>query len=167
MTDEKRTPEEEHEDVGLYQKLAARAAEILEDGRKTLDEALKKAGDEIAAGGEYTREQAERIGGFLRRDLSAVGKKAQQARDAVLEAVEPRRVVAGVQSGLARLLTSAADLLHELAEKSEQGLEFKTGEVTSPGTLTCKECGKEVHLKSTTRIPPCPQCHKTHFRKSY
>ncbi|MDX9709141.1 MAG: hypothetical protein RBT64_06270 [Trichloromonas sp.] len=167
MTDEKRTPEEEHEDVGLYQKMAARAAEILEEGRKSLDEALKKAGEEIAAGGEYTREQAERIGKFLRRDLSAVGKKAQQARDAVLEAVEPSRVVAGVQSGLARLLTSAADLLNELAEKSEQGLEFKTGEVTSPGTLTCKECGKEMYLKSTARIPPCPHCHKTQFRKSY
>ncbi|MDY0270280.1 zinc ribbon-containing protein [Trichloromonas sp.] len=167
MTDEKRTPEEEHEDVGLYQKLAARTAELVDEGRKTLDEALKKAGEEIAAGGEYTREQAERIGEFLRRDLSAVGKKAQQARDAVLEAVEPSRVAAGVQSGLARLLASAADRLNELAEKSEQSLEYKTGEVTSPGTLTCKECGQEMHLKSTTRIPPCPHCHKTLFRKSY
>ena len=166
MSEENQKPEN-HEDVSLYQKLADRAAEILGEGRKTLDEALKKAGDEITAGGEYTREQAEKIGAYLRRDLSEVGKKAQQARDAVLNAVEPHRMVAGMQSGLAKLLTTAADLLTDLAGKSEQILVFKTGEVTSPGTLTCKGCGKEIHFKSTVRIPPCPQCHQTIFRKSY
>lgn len=166
MSDEKQKPEE-HEDVGLYQKLADRTAEILAEGKKTLDGALKKASDEITSGGEYSREQAEKISAYLRRDLSEVGKKALQARDAVLAAVEPHRVVAGMQSGLAKLLSTAADVLSELAGKSEQGLEFKTGEVTSPGTLTCKDCGKEMHFKETVRIPPCPQCHKTVFRKSY
>ena len=166
MSNEKQNPEN-HEDVGLYQKLADRAAEILAEGRKTLDEALKKAGEELSAGGEYTREKAEKIASYLRRDLTEVGKKAQDARTAVLEAVEPHRVVSGVQSGLAKLLTTAADLLMELAGKSEQVLEFKTGEVTSPGTLTCKDCGKEMHFKATVRIPPCPHCHKTIFRKSY
>jgi len=166
MSDEKQKPEEQ-EDVGLYQKLADRTAEILKEGKKTLDEALKKAKDEIAAGGEYSKEKAEKVASYLRRDLAEVGKKALQARDAVLEAVEPRRVVAGMQSGLAKLLGTAADLLSELAGKSEQVLEFKTGEVTSPGTLTCKDCGKEMHIKTTGKIPPCPQCHKTVFRKSY
>jgi polyhydroxyalkanoate synthesis regulator phasin len=166
MSDEKQKPEEP-EDVSLYQKLADRTAEILAGGRKTLDEALKKASEELTAGGEYSREQAERISSNLRRDLTEVGKKAKQARDAVLEAVEPHRVVAGVQSGLSKLLATAADLLSGLAGKSEGVLEFKTGEITSPGTLTCKSCGKEMHLKATGQIPPCSQCHETVFRKSY
>ena len=166
MTEDKQNSEE-HEDVSLYQKMADRAAEILQEGRKTLDEALKKAGDEITSGGDYTREQAEKISKYLRRDLTEVGKKAQQARDAVIDAVEPHRVVAGVQNGLSRLLRTAADALTEIAGKSEQVLEFKTGEVTSPGTLTCKGCGKEMHFKSTVRIPPCSACHKAVFRKSY
>lgn len=166
MSDEKQKPEE-HGDVDFYQKLADRTAEILAEGKKSLDGALKKASDELSAGEEYSREQAEKIGAYLRRDLSEVGKKAEQARDAVLQAVEPHRVVAGVQSGLAKLLSTAADVLSELAEKSEHVLEFKTGEVTSPGTLICKDCGKEMHFKATVRIPPCPQCHKTVFRKTY
>lgn len=166
MSDEQQDPET-HEDVGLYQKMADRAAGILADGKKTLDEALKKAREEMAAGGEYSREQAEKIAANLRRDLGEVGKKAQQARNAVIEAVEPHRVVAGVQSGLSKLLISAADLLSELAGKSEEALEYKTGEVTSPGTLTCKDCGKEMHFKATVRIPPCSRCNKTVFRKSY
>lgn len=166
MNDEKQNPED-HEDVGLYQRMADRAAELMQEGRKTLDEALKKTSEELSSGGEYTREQAEKIGSYLRRDLTEVGKKAQQARDAVINAVEPHRVVAGMQSGLSKLLKTAADVLNEVADKSEQVLEFKTGEVTSPGTLTCRGCGKEMHFKSTVRIPPCPSCHKTHFRKSY
>lgn len=165
MSDKKKS--EEHEDVSLYQKIADRSAEILQEGRKTLDEALKKAGDEVTAGGGYTREQAEKVGQYLRRDLTELGKKARHARDSVFDAVEPHRVVAGVQSGLSKLLRSAADVLTQAAGKSEQILDFKTGEVTSPGTLTCKDCGKEMHFKSTVKIPPCPACHKTEFRKSY
>lgn len=164
---ENRNNDQEHEDVGLYQKLAGRMAELLEDGRRTVDEALKKASEEISAGGDYTREQAERIGSYLRRDLSELGQKAQEAGETVYQAVEPHRVAAGVQSGLARLLNSTADLLNEWAGRTEQVLEYRTGEVTSPGTLSCKGCGTEMHFKSTHRIPPCPSCHKTIFRKSY
>lgn len=165
MSDKKN--HEENEDVRLYQRMADRAAELLQEGRKTVDEALKKASEEISSGGDYTREQAEKIGNYLRRDLSEVGRKVKQARDTVITAAEPHRLAAGVQSGLAKLLHTASDLLSEVADRSEKVLEFRTGEVTSPGTLTCKDCGKEMNLKSTVRIPPCPSCHKTIFRKSY
>ena len=83
MSDQEQEPEK-HEDVGLYQKMADRAAEILADGKKTLDEALKKAREEMTAGGEYSREQAEKIAANLRRDLGEVGKKSPagpQCRD--------------------------------------------------------------------------------------
>lgn len=166
MSDEKQSPEE-HEDVGLYQRLSDRAAELVQEGRKTLDEALKKASEEIASSGDFTREKAEKVGEYLRRDLAEFSNRAQKATDTVKEVAEPHRVVAGMQSGLAKMLTTAADVLTELAGKSEQILEYKTGEVTSPGTLSCKDCGKEMHFKGTVRIPPCPQCHKTVFRKSY
>ncbi len=166
MTEKKQGPEE-NEDVHLYQRLADRTSEILQEGRKTIDEALKKAGDEIATGGDFTREQAEKIGNYIRRDLSEVGRKLKQSRDTVITAAEPHRLAAGVQSGLAKLLNTAADVLSDIADRSEKVLEFHTGEVTSPGTLTCKACEKEMRLKSTVRIPPCPSCHKTAFRKSY
>jgi Zn finger protein HypA/HybF involved in hydrogenase expression len=92
---------------------------------------------------------------------------AGKATEAVKKAVEPLRVAAGVQSAFSRILTSAAASLTELAERSEKSLEYKTGEITSPGTLTCKDCNAEMHMSKTARIPPCPKCHKTIFRKSY
>ena len=50
-----------------------------------------------------------------------------------------------------------------LAKRPERKPEF----LTSSGTLTCKECDAEMHMTKSSRIPPCPKCHKTVFRKSY
>ncbi|PLX84108.1 MAG: hypothetical protein C0617_09250 [Desulfuromonas sp.] len=154
----------EQQEVGLYEKLAGRTAELLEEGKKTLDEALKKAKDEMQKAGEFSGEQLDKIGSYVQRDVI---ENAGKATEAIKKTVNPQRVAAGAQSIIARILTSAADALGELAEKTEQGLQFQTGEVTSAGTLTCKECGAEMHMKKTGRIPPCPKCHKTGFRKSY
>ena len=155
---------DEHEEVGLYEKLASRTADLLEEGKKTYEEALKKAKDELSAAGDFSREKADRLGEYVSRDLK---ENAEKTRDAVKKAVEPQRLAAGVHSTFSRILNSAAETLSEFAEKSEKSLEYKTGEITSPGTLTCKECEAEMHMTRTVRIPPCPKCHKTLFRKSY
>lgn len=154
----------EQEEVSLYEKLASRTADLLEEGKKTFDDALKKAKEELSSAGVFSREQADRLGEYVRRDLK---ENAGKARDAVKKAVEPQRLAAGVQSAFSRILTSTAETLTELAERSERSLEYKTGEITSSGTLTCKDCDAEMHMTKTTRIPPCPKCHKTVFRKSY
>ncbi|MGW8313243.1 MAG: zinc ribbon-containing protein [Desulfuromonadales bacterium] len=154
----------EHEEVGLYEKLASRTADLLEEGKKTFDEALKKAKEELASAGDFSREQADKVGEYVRRDLKV---NAEKARDAVRKAIDPQRLAAGVQSAFSRILSSTAETLTELAERSEKSLEYKTGEITSSGTLTCKECDAEMHMTKSSRIPPCPKCHKTVFRKSY
>lgn len=154
----------EQEEIGLYEKLASRTADLLEEGKKTFDEALKRAKEELSAAGDFSRERADKLGEYVRRDLKT---NAGRVTDAVRKAVEPMRVAAGVQSAFSRMLTSASETLAELAERSEKLLEYKTGEITSPGTLTCKDCDAEMHMSKTTRIPPCPKCHKTIFRKSY
>jgi putative protein kinase ArgK-like GTPase of G3E family len=155
---------QEPQEVSFYEKLAARTAELLEEGKKTLDEALKKAKDELTKAGNFTNEQADKVAEWVRRD---VRQGAQKASDAVRSAIDPQRMAAGAQSIFARILTSTADTLNDLAKKTEQTLEFKTGEVTNAGTLTCKGCGAEMHMKKPARIPPCPKCHQTVFRKGY
>ena len=163
MTEPKDNNQEQQE-VGLYEKLASRTAELLEEGKKTLDEALKKATEELNRAGNYSSEQMDKVASYVKRDLV---ENASRASEAVRQTVNPHRMAAGVQSVFSRILTSTVDALSDLAQKTEKNLEFKTGEVTSPGTLTCKDCGAEMHMKSTVRIPPCPKCHKTLFRKSY
>ena len=154
----------DHEEVGLYEKLANRTADLLEEGKKTFDEALKKAKEELHSAGDFSREQADKVGEYVRRDLR---ENANKAKDAIKKAIEPHRIAAGAQSAFSRILSSAAEALSELAVKSEKSLEYKTGEITSSGTVTCKSCDAEMHMSKTSRIPPCPKCHKTIFRKSY
>ena len=78
MTDQN-DPKNEHEEVGLYEKLASRTADLLEEGRKTFDEALKKAKDELASAGDFSKEQADRLGEYVRRDLKENADKAKEA----------------------------------------------------------------------------------------
>lgn len=164
---EKKQQNDEQQEVGLYEKIISRTEELLDSGRKNLDEALKKAGEELSSAGSFTKEQAEKISTFIKRDIQHTVASAHKGKDAVKEAVDPKRVAAGAQSIFSKILINTAETLSEWAKKSEQHLEFKTGEVTSPGSLTCKNCGEVIHLLKTTKIPPCPKCHKTLYRKSY
>jgi hypothetical protein len=53
------------------------------------------------------------------------------------------------------------DLLHRV----DPSITFRTGDITSPGTLTCVGCGWKVHLTRTAVLPRCPQCAQASFRK--
>ena len=113
--DEQNEKKVEQEEIGLYEKLASRTADLLEEGKKTFDEALKKAKEELSSAGDFSREQADKLGEYVRRDLK---ENAGKAKNAVKKAVEPQRLAAGVQSAFSRILTSAAETLTELAERS-------------------------------------------------
>lgn len=82
-------------------------------------------------------------------------------------ALDPARPGAGALASLARLLHAAGGAITAWSENAEAALEYKTGEVTTAGTLTCLACGQKVQLKSTGVVPPCPSCHATRYRKGY
>jgi hypothetical protein len=166
MTDNKNKPND-HDDVNLYEQILQRTEELIGSGRKNLDDSLKKAAEELASVGSFTREQSDRISEFVKKDFHQAVGSAVKAKDSFKEAVDPKRVAAGAQSLFSRILTNTAETLNEWAQKTEQQLVFKTGEITSPGTLTCKSCDEQLHMKNTARIPPCPKCHGVLFRKSY
>lgn len=166
MSEQDHNPEEQ-EEIGFYERMTKRTSELLQDGKKTFEEALKKAGEELGHAGEFSSEQADKVKAWVRRDFALMGEHAKTARESFKQAVEPHRVAAGAQSAFSWILSATAETLSSWAEKTEKQLEYKTGEITSPGTLTCKACEAEMHLKSNVRIPPCPKCHKTLFRKSY
>lgn len=157
----------EQEEVGLYEKIISRTEELLGSGRKNLDEALKRAGEDLSSAGNFTREQADKVSTFVKRDIQHVVDNAGKNSEAVKEAVNPKRIAVGAQSIFSKILSNTAETLSGWAQKSEQNLEFKTGEITSPGALTCKDCGEVIHMRKTAKIPPCPKCHKTVYRKSY
>jgi hypothetical protein len=108
----------------LFDRLAQSAQELFaQAGELTVsafDKAVDTACDGLVTAGDFTRDNAERLRQYVRRDL-----------------------------------------LH----RTDPSITFRTGDITSPGTLTCTGCGWKVRLTRTTMLPPCPQCAETTFRK--
>lgn len=174
------------DDPRLYDRLLARAEVLLEGGRNNLEDALRKASEELTSFGEYSREQADRVSAYIKRDVlhandkkenpaaglneqaqSEAGDSTTSFSQTVRDAIDPKRVATGAQSFFSKVMISTATTLGEWGRKMEGHLEFRTGDVTSPGTLTCKNCGESIRVKQTTQIPSCPKCGHVSFRKSY
>ena len=181
MTEENKS-EEEKKEIGLYEKLAARSKEFVGEAREKTSEtvaaAIGKAKEEMVAAGDFGHEQGERLKTFLMRDLQAslkdasmlgaeTKKDASKLGHAAKEALEPHRVTAGIEGVLATILEVVGAKLEDWGEKLESRLDYKTGEMCSPGSLTCKSCGEKIRMQSTGHIPPCPKCRATEFHKSY
>ena len=59
---------------------------------------------------------------------------------------------------------SKDDSLQEILKLKEQAPEYRTGEITGPGTLLCSECGEQLHFHRPGHIPPCPKCRSNSIR---
>ncbi|MDQ6998109.1 MAG: NADP-dependent isocitrate dehydrogenase [Mariprofundus sp.] len=151
-----------------YDELAARFKEQFETGAERSAEfagiAMEKARKQLTAAGAFSEEQGQNLKTFLERDLSQM---AETMRDEAKEKLNPARVGAGAMSSLSALLNMAGSRFASIAEKTKEAISCRSGEITSAGTLTCVSCDHELHFKKTGRVPPCPNCHATTFRKSY
>jgi hypothetical protein len=57
-------------------------------------------------------------------------------------------------------------LRRDLLQRDHPTMTFRTGDITTAGTLTCAGCGWTVVTSRTTVLPPCPQCMETAFHKT-
>ena len=159
----------------LYDKFTEHVRELLETsqekGKEAMDKAVEKAmetaREQIAAAGEFSAEQGELFKNYMRRDLAQTQQDMMALGKEAKERLHPARLGAGALSSISRLLDATGSALQSLSRHTQEALTFTTGDITSAGTLTCTQCGQKVQLKHTTRIPPCPSCHATQFRKGY
>lgn len=136
-------------------------------GRKAMTAALEKAQQQMTAAGEITAAQGRDLKRYLARDLDQTIKDATRSGKENKQRAHPSRLSAGLYSSLATVLNSSGDALHWLGRMTQKKLAYKTGEITSAGTLTCQTCRHKIHLKATKKIPPCSKCSATLFHKSY
>lgn len=155
----------------LYDRYADRVHTLYSEGKeKTLegmDEAMRTAREQMQSAGSFTMKQGERFESFLRRDMQLAALELKELGNEAIERLDPARVSAGVLASLGAVLRHAGDTLKRLAASANDALTYRTGEVTSAGTLTCLGCGKQLRFKSTGTVPPCPKCRKTEYRKGY
>jgi len=128
---------------------------------------MTSAREQLSAAGEFSREKGERFQQYLRRDLERTAEEVRSAGRETARRLNPSRLGAGAVASIAAVLDSAGGALQRLGEQTGEALDYRTGELSSAGTLTCKSCGQEVRLVKTTVVPPCAKCAGTTFRKGY
>lgn len=157
--------------VRAYNRMMERVKALLEQSEKktlsALERSVEIAQDKAVELGELSREEANRVGSYLRRDLEDAGEYLADSGDELeswlhfdIELVEER---------LWEAFTAAADQTKlaylELAQRARRASEYRTGDVTTMGTLQCQNCGELLHFHATGPIPPCPQCGETRFAR--
>ncbi|MCG8427654.1 MAG: zinc ribbon-containing protein [Chromatiales bacterium] len=157
--------------VEAYEDMLERVDEMLDSAekatlpvmRKTIDAAREKAVEL----NELTREEAEKIAGYLERDMQDAASYLNQTGEEFrnwfrfdMELIEGRML---------DMFASVADRtrveLERFAEQAREASFYHTGEITGPGTLACVECGKELHFHKAGHIPPCPGCKATKYQR--
>ncbi|MDZ7749830.1 MAG: zinc ribbon-containing protein [Halofilum sp. (in: g-proteobacteria)] len=155
--------------VRAYRHMLDRARELMEqETRPSLKGAVESARKTTVELGELTREEADQVSRYVRRDLHDAGEYlARTGREL--------REWAGidlsmVEQGLLDLFVRAADrtrLEYEaFSRELQEGPIYRSGEMAGPGTLRCSNCGQLMHFHEPGHIPPCPRCHKTEFRRA-
>ena len=170
MSDQKPTAKEKHQPyatdklIEAYDQRWERAKEMTET---TVQKPLEKAMETAVELGELTREEAERVYTFLRRDmeetahhLSETGKELRDWFRFDMEQIESRMLEA-----FSKVVDYSRVELARMTGKLNVEETWHTGEITGIGTLSCVECGTEIHFHETGRIPPCPKCHATVYKR--
>jgi len=171
MTSEKKQSTVDHL-VEAYETMLERVSKSIETAEQTTIPALKKniehARETAIEVGELTRDEAEKIGAYLERDMHDAGDFLAQTGEEFKNWV--RVDLALIEDRVLEMFTSVADKtrveLGALAERARQVSLYHTGEITGPGVLVCTSCSKEIHFRKTGHIPPCAACRGTEYKRA-
>ena len=152
----------------LYEKMSKAVRENLEKAgeltEETLERALKESREWARQLREHYADDVPKVVEFLRRDFQdAIRLTREQTR----KKLDIDRLGVGVLAFVQRMAQKAGSRLDSFASRLGERLTYKTGEIAGPGTLTCLNCGQQMAIETASRIPPCPKCRGTGFRRSY
>jgi hypothetical protein len=164
----------------MMERIRAAAEEAELELRPRLAYLLETAQDKAVELGELSREEAQRIGDYLRRDIEDAA--AFLARDGNGDDGDKTGGKSGelmdwlrldldiVEKRLLELFAGVADRtrleLLALEEQARAASDYHSSEITGIGTLRCRGCGHELRFHATARIPPCPHCRGTVFART-
>ena len=133
--------------------------------RMLRDATLERISELTGAERQRQEELFDRLSGRFREAFERGGETTLAAFDQALDAAFDALVAAGeftAENGAKLRDFLRRDLLH----RENPALTFRTGDITSAGTLSCAGCGWTIVSSRTTMLPPCPQCSETAFRKT-
>jgi hypothetical protein len=195
MATEKKQDRDTEEQLAVYEKLRQVVSKTFGElhgkiSGENISQAIDKAGAELKQVGGYSMEAISRASAALKKDIASTTAHLKPKVDEVTEvgrkqfdqwldkggafwqdisreaerAYEISRDKGG--SFLVNIARGLSDWSMSLGEKLDTSLKYKTGEITHGGEFVCTNCEGKIHLKQPGRLPPCPKCRKTEFRRS-
>jgi len=157
--------------TAAYDKMMGRLEHLLDVAEQqalpVLQQNIEKAKQQAIELKEVSKEEAEKLANYLRRDIHDAAEHLEQTGEELstwlnfdLKLIEERAL-----DIFAKVADKTRLELAQLAAQAKRSQEYHTGEITSIGTLACQDCGTVMNFKKTSRIPPCPKCHKTVFTR--
>ena len=126
-----------------------------------------EAKDKVTELKEISEHDADKVVDWVKRDMAGAAHYLSETGHELKDWLGFETTL--VETELLDLLIKAADQttvkLLQLKGKSQFGIDYHTGEVIGPSTLVCKECGEELQFRRAGKIPPCPKCRATKFRR--
>jgi hypothetical protein len=195
METEKNQDKATEEELAAYEKLRHRVSKTFGElhdkiNGKTISQAIDKATTELKGAGGHSIEVIGKASAALKKDIASTTEHLKPKVDEVTDgpkkqfdhwldkggalwheiAQEAEHVYEYSRDKGGSFLVSITKGLSEwgqtLGEKLDTSLKYKTGEITHGGEFVCTSCEGKIHLKKPGRIPPCPKCTKTEFRRS-
>jgi hypothetical protein len=195
METEKKQDQAAEDELAAYEKLRQRVSKTFGElhdriNGEAISSAIDKATSELKEMGGHSVETISKASAALKKDIASttghIKPKVDEAAEGAKKQFENWSVKGGAlwnditreaehiyeysrDKGAVFLLSIARGLSEwsrELSQKLDESLKYKTGEITHGGEFVCTSCDAKIHLKQPGRIPPCPKCSKTEFRRS-
>jgi hypothetical protein len=185
----------DEEELAAYEKLLQRVSRRFSElneklTSETVGRAIDKAMADLREKGEHSREVIARAGETLRKDIASTTEHIRPRIDKVTEPAREQfdrwlnkggalwhgianeaayyKEFSRDKSGafLYNITKGLNDWSSSLADRLNTSLQYKTGEMTHGGEFVCTSCESRIHLRKPGRIPPCPKCSHSEFRRS-
>ena len=183
------------EELDAYQKMRQRVSKTFSDlqGRlnvENINQAIDKTITELKETGEHSMEVINKASAALKKDIASTTNSLKpKVTDFTEEAKTQFNNLLDKGGALWHDIVQEAEHVQEysrdkggaflsnvirglsewgkiFSEKLDNSLIYKTGETSHGGEFICTSCSGTIHLKRAGRIPPCPKCRKTEYRRS-
>lgn len=151
-----------------YDSLLHKTRELMEETEKEfapkVQYALDTAKEKLSALEELTVEETEKLADYLKRDLVDAAEFGGELKDWLQ--FETALIEDRLLDAFSTMVDHTREELDRIRAEAIRFGEWHTGEITSIGTLQCKQCGELLHFHKSGHIPPCPKCQGTSYKRS-
>ena len=160
--------------VDAYNQMMIRVRDSIDNAEAhavpTLQKAIELAKQEAIHLGEVTLEEAEEVGNYIKRDINDAAEYLMETSHEFSEWLMLDIDI--IEQKVLELFLSVADKTRlELEQFSHPSckaeiVEYRSGEITGPGSLACANCGFLLQFNTTGKIPQCTQCQHSIFLRA-